>query len=81
MSPRKISKLFIGLAVFMITASPALAWWQFVAYNPSGMRRVYTRYKTEKICNEALKQVDARLGKEYPNLYPRVGSCEEYAPH
>jgi hypothetical protein len=76
--PRNITLLMSGIAIFAMAASPALAWWQFVAYNPDGARKVYTPYATEKACQEALKKVDAKIGKEYPKLYPRVGSCEEY---
>ncbi len=78
MKPRRIILLTFGAAIFAMTASPALAWWQFVAYNPSGERKVYTRYSTEEACKAALKKVDAEIGKKYPKLYPRVGSCEEY---
>jgi len=66
------------LALFAMSAAPAFAWWQFVAYSPNGDRKVYTPYASEKACNAALKQIDADLGKKYPKLYPRVGSCEEY---
>lgn len=72
-----LAVLLSALAVAM-TAAPALAYWQFVAWNPSGDRKVYTPYPTEQACQAALKQVDAELGKKYPKLYPRVGSCEEY---
>jgi hypothetical protein len=75
---RKITRLIFGIATFAMSASPALAWWQFVAYNPDGERKVYARYANEKTCEAALKKVDASLGKQYPKLYPRVGSCEEY---
>ena len=78
MKPRKIALLMSGIAIFTMSASPALAWWQFVAYNPDGARKVYTPYATEMACKEALKKVDAKIGKEHPKLYPRVGSCEEY---
>lgn len=78
MKPRRIILLLFGAATFAMSASPALAWWQFVAYNPSGERKVYTRYSTEKACKAALKKVDAQIGKQYPKLFPRVGSCEEY---
>ena len=78
MKPRKIALLMSGIAIFAMSASPALAWWQFVAYNPDGARKVYTPYATEMACKEALKKVDAKIGKEHPKLYPRVGSCEEY---
>jgi hypothetical protein len=78
MTSRKITLLIFGIAIFAMSASPALAWWQFVAYNPSGERKVYAPYADEKTCKAALKEVDARLGKQYPKLYPRVGSCEEY---
>jgi hypothetical protein len=79
--PRKFALLLFGAAAFAMSASPAFAWWQFVAYSPNGERHVYTRYQSEKICQEALKKVDAEIGKKYPALYPRVGSCEEYAIH
>jgi hypothetical protein len=73
-----IAFLLTALAFLAMSAAPAYAWWQFVAWNPSGERKVYTPYPTEKACQAALKQVDAELGKKYPKLYPRVGSCEEY---
>ncbi|HZT25041.1 MAG TPA: hypothetical protein VFA57_04980 [Pseudolabrys sp.] len=78
MTLRILAFLLSAFALFAVSAAPALAWWQFVGYNPSGERKVYGRYATEKTCNTALKQVDAELAKKYPKLYPRVGSCEEY---
>lgn len=78
MKPRKITLLIFSATTLVMSASPALAWWQFVAYNPSGERKVYTPYSSEKACEEALKRVDAELVKKYPKLFPRVGSCEEY---
>jgi len=67
-----------GIALSLASAAPALAWWQFVAWSPNGERKVYTQYKNEKACKAALAKVDAELGKKYPHLFPRVGSCEEY---
>jgi hypothetical protein len=78
MKLRILALLLSAFALFAMSAAPALAWWQFVAWNPNGERKVYGRYGTEKACEAALKQVDAELGKKYPKLYPRVGSCEEY---
>jgi hypothetical protein len=78
MNLRIFALLLSAFAIFAISAAPALAWWQFVAYNPDGDRKVYGRYASEKTCDVALKKVDAELGKKYPKLYPRVGSCEEY---
>ena len=78
MNSRNIALLMFGSAIFAMSVSPASACWQLVAYNPDGDRKVYTPYATEKACQEALKKVDAKIGKEYPKLYPRVGSCEEY---
>jgi hypothetical protein len=79
MKARRILLLLaaVGLAAW---ATPALAWWQFVAVGPHGERQVYSRYKSEKECNAALKVVQARLEKKYPNpdRFPLVGSCEEY---
>jgi hypothetical protein len=78
MKLRILALLLSALAIFAMSAVPALAWWQFVAWNPSGERKVYGRYATEKTCDAALKHVDAELAKKYPKLYPRVGTCEEY---
>jgi hypothetical protein len=78
MKPRTITILTVAVAALAVSASPALAWWQFVGYSPSGERKVYTPYRTEKECEAALKKVDAQIAKQYPKLYPRVGSCEEY---
>jgi len=63
-----------------VSASPALAWWQFAALGPNGERQVSGRFRTEKECNAALKSTEARLEKRYPNpdRFPLVGSCEEY---
>ena len=62
------------------SATPVLAWWQFVALGPNGERQVYTRYANEKACNAALKIVEKKLAKKYPKKshFPLVGSCEEY---
>jgi hypothetical protein len=55
-----------------------LAWWQFVANNPNGQRQVSPRYASQTECENALKVTEAKLAKKYPELYPLVGSCEEY---
>ncbi len=68
----------VASAVFAATASPAWAWWQFVSNSPNGQRQVSPRYATEKECQAALKIAEAKLAKQYPELYPLVGSCEEY---
>jgi hypothetical protein len=78
MKPRTMTILIGAFAALALPAAPALAWWQFVGYNPSGERKVYTPYRTEKECQEALKKIDQEIAKQYPKLYPRVGSCEEY---
>jgi hypothetical protein len=78
MKPRHFAILLSALALFAMSAAPALAWWQFVSYAPDGTRTVHTPYANEKICQVALKQVEAELTKKYPKLYPSVGSCEEY---
>jgi len=75
---RRIISCSVVLATLVFSALPASAWWQFVGYSPSGERKVYTPYRTEKECEAALKQIDAKIAKQYPKLYPRVGSCEEY---
>ena len=53
---------------FAMSAAPALAWWQFVAYSPNGDRKVLPPYATEKACQAALKQADAELAKRYPSF-------------
>jgi hypothetical protein len=53
----------IGVAMTAAAATPASAWWQFVANGPQGGRQVSPHYETLK---------------KYPDLYPLVGSCEEY---
>ena len=71
--------LFVSAFVaFAGSAAPVFAWWQFVAYDANGTRKVYARYPNEKACEAVLKQVDAEIAKKHPGLYPRVGSCEEY---
>jgi len=72
-----LSILVVG-AVFAATALPAFAWWQFVANSPSGERQVSPRYATQRECESALKVTESKLAKKYPDLYPLVGSCEEY---
>jgi hypothetical protein len=59
-------------------ASPALAWWQFVSLGPNGLREVHSPYKDEAACQAALKKVEARMKKQFPDQFPLVGSCEEY---
>ena len=72
-----LSMLVAGV-IFAATASPASAWWQFVANSPTGQRHVSARYATQKECETALKVTESQLAKKYPELYPLVGSCEEY---
>ncbi len=64
MKPRHFAILLSALALFAMSAAPALAWWQFVSYTPNGERKVHTPYANEKICQAALKQVEAELGEE-----------------
>ena len=77
---RTIAFALLTAASLSVSATPVLAWWQFVALGPHGERKVYTRYATEKACNDALKVVEQDLEKKYPNKvhFPLVGSCEEY---
>jgi len=72
-----LSMLVAG-ALFAATASPALAWWQFVANSPGGQRQASPHYATKEECERALKVAESELAKKYPELYPLVGSCEEY---
>jgi hypothetical protein len=78
----------VGLQIILITltigvalgasALPASAWWQFAANSPSGQRQTSPHYGTLKECERALKLAESKLAKKYPDLYPLVGSCEEY---
>jgi hypothetical protein len=77
MKPRIIALFLFGIALVSLSAAPALAWWQFAAWQPNGERQVH-RFSSEKACEAALKQTDVQLAKKYPKLFPRVGSCEEY---
>jgi hypothetical protein len=72
-----LSSLIIGAAL-AAWASPASAWWQFVANGPNGERQVSPHFDSLAECKAALKAAESRLAKKYPDLYPLVGSCEEY---
>ena len=80
MNVRRIARLTLVSAALVASGTPAVAWWQFVALGPNGERQVSPRYKTEKECNVALKDTEAKLEKRYPNpdRFPLVGSCEEH---
>jgi hypothetical protein len=78
MSLRVAFSLLIITVTMGASASSASAWWQFAANSPNGERQTSRHYGTSKECNRALKLTDAVLAKKYPELYPRVGSCEEY---
>jgi alpha-L-fucosidase len=69
--------LTIGLALGA-SVSAASAWWQFAANSPNGERQTSPHYDTLKECERALKVAESKLAKKYPDLYPLVGSCEEY---
>jgi len=58
--------------------SSASAWWQFASNNPNGERQTSAHYDSLNECKRALKLAESRLAKKYPDLYPLVGSCEEY---
>jgi hypothetical protein len=80
MKLRTTALVLLTAASLAASATPVLAWWQFVALGPNGERKVYTRYATEKACKQALKIVEKQLEKKYPDTshFPLVGSCEEY---
>jgi hypothetical protein len=77
MKPRILAVLW-AFSVLAVSASPALAWWQFVTLGDNGERKVSTRFSTEARCQAALKAAEAKLKKQYPKRFPLVGSCEEY---
>jgi predicted ferric reductase len=71
-----LSAIIIGTTLG-IMVSPASAWWQFVANSPNAQRQVSAHYSSQK-SKSALKATEVRLAKKYPDLFPLVGSCEEY---
>lgn len=80
MKLQTIPLLLIAGVTLATSASPALAWWQFVALGPNGERQVSPHFSTEKECQTALKATESMLEKKYPDPehFPLVGSCEEY---
>ena len=78
MALRVIARILIISVTLGASLSAASAWWQFSANNPNAERRASPRYGTLKECQTALKLTEAALAKKYPDLYPLVGSCEEY---
>jgi hypothetical protein len=80
MKPRTITLLLPGLAIAMaaLLATPALAYWQFFERPPGIERKPSPRYGSKKECEAALKIVETRMKKAYPDRYPLVGSCEEF---
>jgi hypothetical protein len=77
----KLQVILRTLIISVTTAaslSSASAWWQFAANSPSGARQTSPHYDTLKECEKGLKLNESRLAKKYPDLYPLVGSCEEY---
>ena len=70
--------MLIVCAALGTTVSPASAWWQFVANGPNAERKVSPHYSSEKECESALKVTEKQLAKKYPELFPLVGSCEQY---
>ena len=78
MQPRHVFPALFAIAILAISAGPAAAYWQFTAYSPSGDRKVHGPYSSRNTCEAMIKRIDAQLAKQYPNLYPRVGSCQEF---
>ena len=58
-----LSKLIIGATLAAI-ASPASAWWQFVANGPNAERQVSQHYSSEKECKIALKATNCGWRKD-----------------
>lgn len=73
-----VSVLVLLGAILDFSTAPASAWWQFVANGPNSERKVSPHFRTEKECKAALKATEAFMAKKFPDLYPLVGSCEEY---
>lgn len=67
-----------GVAISILQATPALAYWQFISRPPGVEVKPSPRYSSQKECEAALKKTEAALKKRYPQRYPLVGSCEEF---
>jgi len=68
----------IGAVVLAVSATPVLAYWQFIERPPGFERKPSPRYATEQECQAAFKIAEARLKQAYPDRYPLIGSCEEF---
>lgn len=75
---RIIARILIISVTLGTSFSVASAWWQFASNSPNGERHASPHYGTPKECQTALKLTEAALAKKFPDLYPLVGSCEEY---
>jgi len=74
-----ILPLGVGMVILTGLATPASAWWQFIALD-HGQRKASAKFETEQECKAQLKRTEEALKKAFPNTYPLVGSCEEYRP-
>lgn len=78
MTSRAIIVFSAGIALVVLQATSALAYWQFIE-RPAGVEvKPSPRYSSQKACEIALKKAEAALKKRYPDRYPLVGSCEEF---
>jgi hypothetical protein len=79
MTSRTLTCVFgAGIAVVVLQATPAWAYWQFIE-RPAGVEvKPSARYSSQKTCEAALKKAEAALKKRYPDRYPLVGSCEQF---
>jgi hypothetical protein len=67
-----------GIAVVLLQATSASAYWQFIE-RPAGVEvKPSPRYASQKTCETALNKTEAVLKKRYPDRFPLVGSCEEF---
>jgi len=80
MRVRAILSLSLAGAALVGSILPASAYWQFAWQDPPGDRRTSAHFATERECQAALKETEAKLEKKYPNTehFPLTGSCEEY---
>jgi hypothetical protein len=64
-------KYLLGLVLlgtsFVLSLTPASAWWQFVANGPNSERQVSPHFRTEKECKAALKATEAFMAKKFPD--------------
>ena len=81
MKVRTIALVLLTGASLAASATPVLAWWQFVALGPNGERKVYTPLRDREVLQpraQACRETAREANIPDKSRFPLVGSCEEY---